>query len=176
MLINIFLILFIIILLIILSWVWPPDSPWSPWWRTSAKKAFAAAELARITSKDKVYELGSGDATFLVTVAKKFECKCFGIEIDPTRHLIGWLNVKVNGVGNKVTLKRGNFLDHNLNAASIVFVYLVPRVLEKIKPKLSRELKKGTKIISYRYKFKETKSLKLVAADKKNEIYFYKII
>jgi len=173
--INVGLILFVIFLLIILSCVWPPDSPWSPWWRTSAKKAKAAAKLAGISSKDVVYELGSGDATFLVTIAKNFGAKCFGIEIDPVRHYTAWLNVFINKVGKKVILKRGNLFDYKLNDATIVFVYLVPRVLEKLKPKLFKELRKGAKIISYRYKFKEDSKIKLIGSDKKNEMYLYKI-
>ncbi len=176
MIINLVLIFFVFILLIILSCVWPPDSPWSPWWRTSGRKAKAAAKLAKIDSKDIVYELGSGDATFLVTVAKNFDAKCFGVEIDPIRHLTAKLNVVLNKVGKKVTLKKGNFFNINLNSATIVFVYLVPRVLEKLKPKLFKELKKGTKVVSYRYKFEQDKKIQLVGEDRKNEMYLYKII
>ncbi len=175
MLINIALIIFIAFLLVILSCVWPPDSPWSPWWRTNGKKSLAAAKLAKISSKDFVYELGSGDATFLVTVARKFGAKCMGVEIDPVRHLTAWLNVRINKVTDKVTLRKDNFLNVNLSKATIVFVYLVPRVLEKIKPKLFKELKRGTKVISYRYKFEEDKNIKLIGQDKKNEMYLYRI-
>jgi len=174
--INLVLIVFIVFLLVILSWVWPPDSPWSPWWRTSSKKSLAAGRLAKISKKDLVYELGSGDANFLVAVSKKFGSRGFGIEIDPGRHLTARLNVAKNGVSHLITLKRGNFLEFNLSPATVVFVYLVPRVLEKIKPKLFKELKKGTKVISYRYKFELDKKLKLTSSDKKNEMYLYKIV
>ena len=56
-----------------------------------------------------------------------------------------------------------------------MFVYLVPRVLEKIKPKLLSELKKGTRILSYKYKIKVEHGIKLVKKDLENEMYLYKI-
>ena len=177
----------VIVSLIILWFVWPPDSPWTPWWRTTSKKALAAVKLANITSRDVVYELGSGDATVLITAAKKFRAKCVGIEIDYLRHLTAWLKVKLYNLENKVTLKRGNFFDYDISDATVVFVYLVPRVLEKLKPKLFAELKKGTRIISYKYKFKpdppsheasarQGKKLKFVRSDTKNQIHLYKVI
>lgn len=176
-LITIGLLIFIVFLLLILSWVWPPDSPWSPWWRTSGKKARAACKLAKISKSDIVYELGSGDATFLVVAAKKFGAKGVGIEIDPIRHLIAWFNVRFNNLSGKVTLKRENFFKSNIRDATVVFVYLVPRVLEKLKPRLFAELEKGTRVISYKYKFEldEKGPMKFVSEDKDNEMYLYKI-
>jgi hypothetical protein len=173
--INVGLLIFAFFLLIILSWVWPPDSPWSPWWRTSRKKARAAAKLASITSKDIVYELGSGDATFLLTCAEEFGAKCVGVEIDPSRHLIAGLNILKSSAKNKVRLVRKNFFDVNFSDATVIFVFLVPRVLEKLKPKLFTELKKGTKIISYRYKFSPDEKLGLVRTDKRNQMHLYKV-
>ena len=175
-LINLFFVFIVIFALIILWWVWPPDSPWSPWWRTSSKKALAAAKLAKINSKDIVYELGSGDANFLVAVCKKTGAQGVGIEIDAIRCLTAKLNILKNKVSKRVAINRGNFFDYKLSSATIVFVYLVPRVLENLKPKLFKELKKGTKIISYKYKFKPNKKLKFDGEDKKNEMYLYKII
>ncbi len=175
-LINIGLVIFVVFLLILLSFVWPPDSPWSPWWRTNGRKSKSAIKLASITNKDTVYELGSGDATFLVTVAKQAGAKCVGIEIDPSRHLTAKLNVFLNGVDKKVSLKRKNFYDVNLKNATVVYAYLVPRVLEKLKPQLFRELKKGTRVISHVYKFKPDKHLKFIKTDAKSEMYLYKIM
>ncbi len=175
-LINSILIIFSMFLLIILWCVWPPDSPWTPWWRTNSKKAIDAGLLAKINSKDVVYELGSGDSNFLVAVCKKFGCRGVGIEIDYIRTWQAKINVVKNGLSKKIKLERGNFYEFNLNTATVVFCYLVPRVLEKLKPQLLNQLKKGTKIISYKYRFKETPKIRLEGLDKKNEIYLYKIV
>ena len=49
--------LIVLILLIPLSWIWPPNSPWAPWWRTSSKIARKGFEMAKVNDKDVVYEL-----------------------------------------------------------------------------------------------------------------------
>ena len=168
---NIILLLIIVFLLILLSWFWPPDSPWAPWWKTSKKVARAMCRLAKINKDDIVYDLGSGTGTALIVGAKEFGAKGVGIEIDPLRTLISTLMIRINRVQDKVGIKRKNFYDVDISNATVVFVYLVPRVLEKLKPKLLRELKPGTLILSYRYKI----SLPLKIHDKKNDIYLYKI-
>lgn len=174
-LINLFFAVIIIISLIILWFVWPPDSPWSPWWQVGTREIRESLRLAKVTKKDIVYDLGSGDGRVPIIVARKFGAHSVGIEIDYIRHLTAWLKVRIYNLSDKVTLKRGNFFDYNISDATVVFVYLVPRVLEKLKPKLFRELKKGTRIISYKYKFKPSARLKFVRSDAKSEIYLYQI-
>ena len=161
----------IIILLLLLSAVWPPDSPWSPWWKTYKDAGLSVIKLAKITSKDKVYELGSGDGEFLLLVARETGATCMGIEIDPLRDIIAKTRAKFSGLNSKITFKRKSFYDEKLTTATVIYVYLIPRVLKKLIPKLKKELKPGTRVVSYRYKM----DLKLVKEDKKQKLYLYKI-
>lgn len=171
LIVNSILLIILIFLLLALSMFWPPDSPWAPWWRTNKKIAEAICKLAKVNSKDIVYDLGCGDSEVLLFAARKYNSKGVGIEIDIPRLVISKLRVFKNGMGKLVTIKGGNFFNHNLSEASIVNVYLVPRTLERLKPKFLRELKKGTRIVSYRYKI----NLPLIGEDKKNKLYLYKI-
>lgn len=170
-LINAVLLLIIIVLLILLSWVWPPDSPWSPWWRTDKKTARAVCKLADISSKDVVYELGSGDGTLLAIAAKEFGAKGVGIEIDPIRYFISTIILRCNRVADKVHIIKKNFFTVDISQATVLFVYLVPKALDRLLPKLKKELRQRTRIISLKYKM----SLPLVKEDKKNHLYLYKI-
>lgn len=172
LIINLFLILLIFFLLLILSMVWPPDSPWSPWWRISKKKAKVACRLAKVLSKDLVYELGSGDGTFLMVAVKEFKARGVGIEIEPFRWFISTLIIHISKVQDKVKVIRRNFFEVDLSEATIIFVYLVPRVILKLKPKFLEELKPDTKVISYVY---QIDYLPLVKKDEENKIYVYKI-
>jgi ribosomal protein L11 methylase PrmA len=151
--------------------VWPPDSPWSPWWRTNKEVARAICSLAEISSKDLVYDLGCGDGELITIASKEFGAQCVGIEIDPIRFLASGIRTRVNGIWERVTLKRKNFHKEDLSKASIVVVYLVPRVLKLLRQKFMKELKPGTKIVSFRYKM----ALPLIKQDKKNKLYLYKI-
>lgn len=152
-----------------LSMVWPPDSPWAPWWRTDKKTAEAICKLAKIKKGDLVYDLGSGDGTALMVASKYFGAKGIGIEIDPFRYWLSKTLLKKEGVSDKVKVLRKNFFDQDLKKADVVFVYLVPKTLEKLLPKFKKELKKGTRIVSLVYKI----NLPLKKYDRKNKIRLY---
>ncbi len=161
----------IIFLLLILSWVWPPNSPWAPWWRTNRKTARAICKLAEISKNDIVYDLGCGDGTFIITAAKEFKAEAIGVEIDPSRFLISKIRICLNNLSSKVKIKRKSFFNEDLSQATVVVIYLVPKTLEKLLPKFKKELKKGTRIISYKYKI----NLRLEKEDKKNNLRLYVI-
>ena len=71
---------------------------------------------------------------------------------------------------DRVTVKRKNFFDVDISQATVIFVYLVPKALGRLLPKFKNELKKGTRIISYRYEI----NLSLKKYDKENNIRLYK--
>lgn len=161
--------LIILFLLFILSMVWPPDSPWSPWWRTDKKQAKKILDLAKVTKKDVVYELGSGEAVTLITAAKDYHARGVGIEIEISRYYLSKLKIWKNGVNKEVRVIRGNFFKEDLSEATVIFVYLVPKTLNRLLPKFKNELKKGTRIVSLKYEMK----LPVKKIDKENELKLY---
>lgn len=167
--VNWVLLIMIAFLLFALSMFWPPDSPWAPWWRTNRKVARMMCRLAKVGKDDVVYDLGSGDGTALIVAAKEFGAKGVGIEIDPLRLIISTLLLRCNRVKDKVRIFRKNFFDVDISKATVVFVYLVPKALSRLLPKFKKELKKGTRIVSYRYEI----NLPLKRYDKENEIRLY---
>lgn len=171
MIINLIFLLVIIVSLIILSWIWPPDSPWAPNWKTNRKTAQAAFKLAKVSKKDTVYELGSGSAMALIVAASEYGAKGVGIEIEPFRFLLSKITIWRSGLNKKITLKRGNFYKENLSEATVLYLYLVPQTLNRLIPKFKKELKKGTKIISYKYEM----NLPLKKIDAENELRLYVI-
>ncbi len=152
LLVNLIILLTIFVLLIVLSWVWPPDSPWAPWWTTKDKQIRAALKLAGVTKKDIVYDLGCGNGRVPILAAKEFGARGIGIEIDPLRFFVARILLYSNRLQQKVQIKRKNFFDEDLSNATVIFVYLVPKALGRLLPKFKKELKKGTRIVSYRYK------------------------
>jgi predicted RNA methylase len=169
--INIVLFCIIVFLLLLLSMFWPPDSPWAPWWRTNRKVARAMCRLAEISKKDMVYDLGCGDGEALEVAVRDFGASGVGIEIDPLRYLFSKIRFKLNGFNKKVKIIKKNFYDVNISKASVIFVYLVPRVLNKLKPKFLEELRSGSLIVSFKYEI----NLPLIGKDDENKIYLYKI-
>ncbi len=169
---GLFILFAIVMLLILLSMVWPPDSPWSPWWKTNKDVAKAVAKLAKLKSTDIVYELGSGDGEALLTLAKYFQVRCVGVEIDPFRHYQSRLRAWKNQLSQKITFLKKNFFDVSLSEATVVYVYLVPKALMRLESKFLKELRPGTRVVSYRY---QIPYLREVAKDTKHELFLYAI-
>lgn len=153
--------------------VWPPDSPWSPWWRTSDKAIREAFKLAGVKSSDIVYDLGSGDGRTLIVAAKEFGARAVGIEIDPLRFYISKILILFNGLSNRIEVRRENFLKSNFSNASVIFVYLVPKALARLRPKFLKELKKGTKIVSIKYEA-DLPIIRSVSYESKYKIILYR--
>ena len=89
-LINLFFGVIIIVSLIVLWFVWPPDSPWSPWWQVGTREIREGLKLAKVKKDDVVYDLGSGDGRIPIIAAREFGAHGVGIEIDFIRHLTAW--------------------------------------------------------------------------------------
>lgn len=170
MFINILILFIISVLLLLLYIILPPDSPWAPWWRTNKKTAVAICKLAKITSKDVVYDLGCGDGEVMARCAS-LGAKGVGIEVDLIRVLIARLKIAMQGKSNNVIIKRSNFFNEDFSKASVIIVYLVPATLNKLLPRFKKELKKGTRIVSFRYKME----LSITGEDVKNKLYLYTI-
>lgn len=151
--------------------VWPPDSPWSPWWRTSPKIARIQCKLAKVKKGDVVYDLGSGEGTALIIAAKEFGATGVGLEIDPFRVLTSKLSIRFTNLAEKIKIYRKNFFEVDVSDATVVIMYLIPKTLARLRPKLLEELKPGTRIVTFVYRI----DLPLIAKDEKNEVYVYEI-
>ncbi len=164
--------LILIICLIVLSAVWPPDSPWAPWWKTSKETTRALYVLAKIKKTDHVYELGSGDGEALITLAKEYGITSTGIEIDPLRVWHSRFRIRKENVAEKVTILKKNFFEVDISPATVLYVYLVPKALLSLQKKFMSELRPGTRVVSYRYKIPY---LPLVGFSKEHFLYLYEM-
>ncbi|HLA00253.1 MAG TPA: class I SAM-dependent methyltransferase [Thermodesulfovibrionales bacterium] len=93
-----------------------------------------------------VYDLGCGDGRFLIAAVKKYNVKAAGFEINPWAYVLSKLKVKL--LTTKVSIHFKDFWKADLSSADFIFCYLFPDVMERLKEKLSRELKAGAKVIS----------------------------
>lgn len=169
MIINSIVLILIFLLLLILSAIWPPDSPWAPWWNVKRKTARAICRLAGVTKKDTIYDLGSGDGTSLIVAAQEFGATGIGVEIDSLRAFLSRVKIKRVGLNKQITIYRKNFFQQDISNATVVFVYLVPKALHRLVPKLQKELKPGTRIVSFRYEI----PLPMKYYDKEHDLRLY---
>jgi ribosomal protein L11 methylase PrmA len=123
----------------------------APWIPTPKNKVKAMLKLANVNKNDILYDLGSGDGRIVIMAAKEFGAQSIGIEMDPIRLLWSRLSIKWNNVNEKVRIIRANFFDVNLQDATVVTLYQGYKINKRIRVKLAKELKNGTRVVSYRF-------------------------
>ncbi len=106
---------------------------------------------AGVTKDDVVYDLGCGDGRFVITAAKKFGARGVGIDIDPVRIKESNENARKAGVTNLIKFVEGDLFQADISEATVVTLFLFPDVNLRLRPKLLRELRPGTRIVSYGY-------------------------
>ena len=111
----------------------------------------AMLQVAKVTKNDVVYDLGTGDGRIPVTAAKKYGARGVGIDIDPQRIKDANENVQKSGVADKVRIIQGDLFETNISEATVVTLYLLPSLNQKLMPKLMKELKPGTRIVSHAF-------------------------
>jgi hypothetical protein len=126
----------------------PADVPYVP---TPQPVVNAMLELAKVNKNDVLYDLGSGDGRIPITAAQKYGIRGVGIDIDPKRIQEANANAKKAGVTDRVEFRQQDLFETNLRKATVVTLYLLPDVNLKLRPKLLRELKPGTRIVSYSF-------------------------
>jgi precorrin-6B methylase 2 len=111
----------------------------------------AMLKLAKVQKGDILYDLGSGDGRIPVTAAKEYGVRATGIDIDPERIEEANANVRAAGVGDLVTIKRADLFTTDFSDATVVTLYLLDSLNERLRPKLLAELKPGTRIVSHAF-------------------------
>jgi SAM-dependent methyltransferase len=109
----------------------------------------AMLDLAQVKASDIVYDLGSGDGRIVITAAKKYGARGVGIEIDPALVKKANDNAVAAGVANRVRFVTQDLFTSNISEATVVTLYLLQSINERLRPKLIRELKPGTRIVSH---------------------------
>ncbi len=106
-------------------------------------------EIAGTNKNDIIYDLGCGDGRFVITAAKKYGAHGVGIDIDPERIEESVANARKAGVADRVRFIEADIFKTDVSAASIVSLYLLPELNLRLRPKLFKELKPGSRIISH---------------------------
>ena len=111
----------------------------------------AMLKLAAVTDRDVVYDLGCGDGRIPITAAQKYGARGVGIDIDPKRIQEANENAKAAGVTDKVRFLNQDLFTSDFSEASVVTLYLLPSLNEKLMPKLKKELRPGTRVVSHAF-------------------------
>jgi SAM-dependent methyltransferase len=148
----------------------PPDIFFVP---TRESVADAMLQLAGITPDDVVYDLGSGDGRIVALAAQKYRARGVGIEIDPKLVATSWEVAREAGITDRVTFVEGDLFTADISGATIVTLYLSTGVNRQLEPKLRRELKPGTRIVSHQFPIGTWKPERTVRAEDGTDLFLW---
>ena len=134
----------------------------------------AMLELAGVRQADVVYDLGSGDGRIPITAARVYGARGVGIDIDPQRIAEANTNARSAGVADRVTFRNEDLFAADFRDATVVTLFLSRNANLKLRPRLVRELRPGTRVVSYWHDMGDWKPERTIAAGKAN-IYLWTI-
>jgi methyltransferase family protein len=125
-----------------------PDVPFVP---TPPVVVEAMLKLAGVGPEDYVVDLGSGDGRIVIAAARKYGARGLGVEIDPALVGEAQREARRQGVDGRVEFKMDDLLQMSISRATVVTMYLYPRLMLAMRPRLITELKPGVRIVSHEF-------------------------
>jgi ubiquinone/menaquinone biosynthesis C-methylase UbiE len=131
-------------------------------------------KLANIKKGDILYDLGCGDGRIVITAAKTYAIKAVGVDINPERIKEANENARSAGVTEFVTFHQNDLFKEDISKATVVTLYLLPEVNLRLRPKLFKELKPGSRVVSHDFDMGDWKPDKEISLEH-HKIYYWVI-
>jgi SAM-dependent methyltransferase len=125
-----------------------PDIYFVPTWEPVVYEMLA---LADVTSRDVVFDLGSGDGRIVILAAQKYGARGVGIEIDPKLVEISRQVAREAALEDKVAFVEGDLFTADITKATVVTLYLSESINRDLELKLRTELRPGTRVVSHQF-------------------------
>jgi hypothetical protein len=107
-------------------------------------------QIAGVTAKDYVVDLGSGDGRTVITAAKKLGARALGIEYNPDMVELSKRNAAKEGVTGRASFMKADIFETDFSDATVITMYLLPQLNLKLRPKISG-MKPGTRVVSHAF-------------------------
>jgi ribosomal protein L11 methylase PrmA len=147
------------------------DVPYVP---TPEPVVDAMLKLAQVKRGDVLYDLGSGDGRIVIAAAKRYGVRGTGVDIDPRRIDEANANARKAGVAKLVRFVNRDLFEVDFSEATVVTLYLLPRINLQLRPKLLAELRPGTRIVSHGFDMGDWKPEQAVMVGS-NTIYLWTV-
>lgn len=128
------------------------DVPYEP---SSEDIVRAMLEIAKVTKNDLVYDLGCGDGRIVIAAAQRAGARGVGVDLDPARIKESLENARKANVTDRVQFFQQDLFHTEIGKATVVMLYLYPEVNLQLRPKLFRDLKPGTRVVSHSHDMKD---------------------
>src|SRR5437870_7900037 len=110
-------------------------------------------DMAKVTPKDYVIDLGSGDGRTVITAAKR-GARAMGIEYNPDMVELSKRNAAAEGVSSRATFMKADLFETDFSEATVITMFLLPSINLQLRPKIL-PMKPGTRIVSNTFTMEE---------------------
>jgi SAM-dependent methyltransferase len=107
-------------------------------------------EMAKVNSKDLVYDLGAGDGKIAIAAAKEAGARAVGVEYNPEMARLAQCLVKAERLEDRVKIIQGDIFETDFSKASVVTLYLLPELNLRLRPTILK-MKPGTRVVSHSF-------------------------
>ncbi len=145
----------------------------APFISTKFSAILAILKELNLSGKETVYELGAGKAGFLRAVEQKFKNeKLVGVEYSWWPYVLAKMQIVITG--SKIQMIRKNIFKISLKEADVIYCFLIPETMKRLKEKFKKECRPGTLVVSYRFSIAGLDPERVIKEGRDN-IYFYRI-
>ena len=148
-----------------------PDVPFVP---TPPEVVTEMLNVAKVNKNDVLYDLGSGDGRIVIEAARRFGTRGIGVDINPELVKEATENAKKAGVSDRAQFVEQDLFTTDLSEATVVTLYLLPEINLRLRPKLFKELKPGTRVVSHAFDMGDWKPERVVEVEGRT-IYYWTI-
>jgi ubiquinone/menaquinone biosynthesis C-methylase UbiE len=138
----------------------------------------AMLRLAKVNAGDVVYDLGCGDGRIVITAARQFGARGVCVDIDPRRIAESRENARQAGVTERIQFLNVDLLATRIDDATVVMLFLSSELNLAVRPKLLRELKSGTRIVSHWHDmgdWKPQETVRVQSSGRERPIYLWTV-
>ncbi len=136
------------------TWAAAQDYGDTPYVQTPQVVVDRMLEMAKVTAKDYLIDLGSGDGRLIITAAKKYGARGFGVDLNKSLVTLSNRNAAKMGVANRAVFYERDLHETDITQADVLTIYLLPEVNLMVRPRILA-LKPGTRLVSHDYGFGE---------------------
>jgi SAM-dependent methyltransferase len=111
--------------------------------------------LAGLTKEDVVYDLGSGDGRIVIAAATDYGARGVGVDVDPVRINEARASARKAGVLDRAQFLQQDLFATDLREATVVTLYLLPKLNMRLRPKLLSDLRPGTRVVSHNFSMED---------------------
>jgi hypothetical protein len=151
----------------------------APYYPTPESIVQKMLQIGGLKAGEKMFDLGSGDGRIVIMAAEKFHANAVGVELDKDLYKQSMDRIQMLKLQKTARIINGDILQQDYSSADLITVYLLPISNDKVRPFLDKQLKKGTRIVSHDFEFKDWKPEKVEPIDDDGEgrshmIYLYR--